>query len=86
MSGQTLGQLQPFTCIAAAIFPQECVAQLASFEANLTPFFIAPAEFSLPRVDRVIGAAIAAATAVYALIACCGYATYGGEVGHSHGR
>jgi hypothetical protein len=31
---QKLGQLQPFR----AVFPQECMGQLASFWANLTPF------------------------------------------------
>ena len=34
---QRLGQLQPFT----AVFPQECMGQLAIFQANLTPFSLA---------------------------------------------
>ena len=34
VSAQKLGQIQPFI----AVFPQECMGQLASFWANLKPF------------------------------------------------
>ena len=85
VSGQKLGKLQPFIA-AAIIIPTGVHGRACIFQGQHKTLFLAPAEFSLPRVDRVIGAAIGAATAVYALIACCGYATYGGEVGPSHAR